>query len=64
VVLFIESMNFGKLVGECVRNNDTKSYFSMLASSMSITSALLDIASVPMKALEDAGARRAGVTDG
>lgn len=51
VVGLIEGMNFAKLLADCKAKGDMKSYFSLLASGMSITSALFDVASVPAKVL-------------
>ncbi len=51
VVMLIEGFNFQKLLAECYTKGDAKTWWSLAASSMSIASALFDIASVPAKAL-------------
>ncbi|WP_199032830.1 T6SS effector BTH_I2691 family protein [Ralstonia sp. ASV6] len=60
VVMLIEGVNFSKLMAECKTKNDMKSWLSLLASGMSITSALLDIATVPVKNLPGMGAETWG----
>jgi len=60
VVMLIEGVNFSKLLIECRTKNDMKSWVSLLASGMSITSALFDIASVPAKNLTTLGAESWG----
>ncbi|MEJ8846203.1 T6SS effector BTH_I2691 family protein [Variovorax rhizosphaerae] len=55
VVMLIEGVNFSKLIIECKTKNDEKSRLSLLASGMSIGSALLDIATVPIKNLPGMG---------
>ena len=49
VVMLIEGLNFQKLLADCTIKNDAKSWWSLAASTMSISSALFDIASVPAK---------------
>jgi hypothetical protein len=51
VVMLIEGMNFSKMMGDCAQKNDAKSWFGLAASGMTITSALMDIASAPVKVL-------------
>lgn len=51
VVMLIEGLNFQKLLGDCVTKNDAKSWWSLAASGMTITSGLFDVASVPAKNL-------------
>ena len=60
VVMLIEGVNFSKLMAECKTKNDMKTWLSLLASGMSITSALLDIATVPVKNLPGMGAETWG----
>jgi hypothetical protein len=55
VVMLIEGMNFGKMMGECALKNDTKSWAGLAASGLSITSMLFDMASLPMKHLMGTG---------
>ncbi|CAJ0820925.1 T6SS effector BTH_I2691 family protein [Ralstonia flaminis] len=55
VVGLIEGVNFAKLLAECKKKNDTKSYLSLLASGMSITSAMLDISATVAKNLPSMG---------
>lgn len=56
LIMLIEGVNFGKLLFDCVEKNDAKSWWSLAASSMTITSALFDIASVTVKAIAPTGA--------
>lgn len=56
VVGLIEGVNFAKLLAECKKKNDSKSYLSLLASGMSITSAMLDISATVAKNLPSMGA--------
>lgn len=49
VVMLIEGVNFQKLLAECRTKNDAKSWWSLAASSITISSALFDVASVPAK---------------
>ena len=49
LVILIEAMNFNKLLYDCHKKGDMKSWSSLAASSMTITSGLIDIASVPVK---------------
>ena len=51
VVMLIEGMNFQKLLAECKTKGDAKSWWSLAASGMTITSGLYDVASVPAKNL-------------
>lgn len=51
VVGLIEGVNFMKLMADCKRKGDTKSYVSLLASGMTITSALFDVAATAAKNL-------------
>lgn len=51
VVALIEGVNFSKLIADCKRKGDAKSYFSVLASGMTITSALFDVAATVVKNL-------------
>lgn len=56
LIMLIEGVNFGKLLFDCVEKNDAKSWWSLAASSMTISSALFDIASVTVKAIAPKGA--------
>lgn len=56
VVGLIEGVNFAKLIADCKTKNDVKSWVSLLASGMSITSALFDIGTVAAKNLPGMGA--------
>ncbi len=56
VVALIEGVNFSKLLVECKTKGDMKTALSLLASGMSITSAMFDIATVPIKNLPQMGA--------
>lgn len=49
LIMFIEGVNFGKLLIDCMQKNDAKSWWSLAASGMTITSAMFDLASVPIK---------------
>ena len=51
LVLLIEGFNFSKLLGDCYRKNDAKSWITLSASAMTMTSALFDVATVPAKEL-------------
>jgi hypothetical protein len=51
VVGLVEGVNFTKLLVDCKMKGDAKSYFSLLASGMSITSALFDVAATITKNL-------------
>jgi hypothetical protein len=51
VVGLIEGVNFMKLIADCKRKGDKKSYLSLLASGMTITSALFDVAATVTKNL-------------
>jgi len=55
VVMLIEGVNFSKLIGDCATKGDLKSQISLLASGLSISSALFDVASVPAKNLFGSG---------
>lgn len=56
VVGLIEGVNFAKLIADCKTRNDIKSWVSLLASGMSITSALFDIGTVAAKNMPGMGA--------
>ncbi len=49
LVIFVEALNFNKLLYDCYTKNDWKSWTTLAASGMTITSGLLDIASNPVK---------------
>lgn len=51
VVMLIEGMNFSKLLGDCATKNDAKSWWTLAASGITISSALFDVASAPAKGL-------------
>lgn len=51
LVMLIEGSNFAKLMADCKTKGDSKSWWLLAGSGMSITSALFDIASVPAKNL-------------
>jgi hypothetical protein len=51
LVMLIEGVNFNKLIADCSMKNDAKSWWSLAASGVTITSNLFDIASVPAKSL-------------
>lgn len=51
VVMLIEGLNFQKLLAECKTKGDAKSWWSLAASGMTLTSGLYDVASVPAKNL-------------
>lgn len=51
VVMLIEGVSFNKLIVDCAIRNDAKSWWSLAASGLTITSALFDVASVPAKGL-------------
>lgn len=51
LVMLIEGSNFSKLIADCQMKGDAKSWWSLLASGTSITSALFDVASIPAKSL-------------
>ncbi|QGZ40202.1 hypothetical protein GO485_14870 [Pseudoduganella flava] len=55
LIMLIEGVNFSKLLNDCLTKNDKKSWFSLAASGMTVTSALYDMASVPAKALAKGG---------
>ena len=49
LIMLIEGFNFAKLMSDCMQKGDAKSWWSLAASGMTITSAMFDLASVPMK---------------
>ncbi len=49
VVMLIEGVNFQKLLAECALKNDAKSWWSLAASALTISSALFDVASTAAK---------------
>jgi hypothetical protein len=51
LVMLIEGVNFHKLIADCAIKNDAKSWWSLAASGVTITSNLFEIASVPAKSL-------------
>jgi hypothetical protein len=51
VVMLIEGLNFSKMMGECALKNDAKSWFGLAASGLTISSALAEVVSVPVKQL-------------
>jgi hypothetical protein len=55
VVGLIEGMNFAKLLADCKQKNDMKSWLSLVASGMAITSAMFDIGAVVAKGLPSMG---------
>lgn len=55
VVGLIEGVNFAKLMADCKAKGDKKSYFSLLASGMTITSAMFDVAATAAKNLPHLG---------
>lgn len=55
VVALIEGVNFAKLLAECQTKGDTKTYCTLLASGMAITSAMFDIAATVAKNLPSMG---------
>ena len=55
VVGLIEGMNFSKLMADCKLKGDKKSWWSLLASGMSITSAMFDISATVAKNLPSMG---------
>ncbi|WP_286159177.1 T6SS effector BTH_I2691 family protein [Janthinobacterium sp. HH01] len=55
LIMLIEGVNFGKLLSDCIEKNDAKSWWSLAASSMTISSALFDVASVGVKAIAKGG---------
>lgn len=55
VVGLIEGMNFAKLLADCKQKNDMKSWFSLVASGMAITSAMFDIGATVAKNLPSMG---------
>ena len=54
VVMLFEALNFFKLGKDCIEKGDGKSFALLAASAMSIMSALLDIASTPVKEVQGA----------
>jgi len=57
VVMLVEGVNFFKLMGDCYRKNDGKSWWSLGASAMTITSLLFDVATVAAKAVFELDAK-------
>ena len=55
VVGLIEGMNFAKLLADCRQKNDMKSWLSLVASGMAITSAMFDVGAVVAKNLPSMG---------
>jgi hypothetical protein len=51
LIMLIEGVNFNKLIADCAMKNDAKSWWSLAASGVTITSTLFDVASVSSKAL-------------
>jgi hypothetical protein len=51
LIMLIEGVTFSKLLSDCASKNDAKSWWSLVASGMTIASAMFDLASVPVKAL-------------
>lgn len=51
LIMLIEGVNFSKLMSDCLQKNDAKSWWMLAASSATITSALFDVASVPLKSV-------------
>jgi hypothetical protein len=51
LVMLIEGINFNKLIVDCAMKNDAKSWWSLTASALTITSNLFDIASAPAKVI-------------
>jgi len=49
LMIFVEALNFNKLLYDCYTKNDWKSWTTLAASGMTITSGLLDIATNPVK---------------
>ncbi len=50
-VMLIEAVNTQKLLAECYTKGDSKSYWALAASAMTISSGLFDVASAPAKHL-------------
>lgn len=51
VVMLIEGVNFSKLIADCAIKDDAKSWWSLAASGITISSLMFDVATVPIKAL-------------
>lgn len=51
LIMLVEGVNFSKLLNDCLTKNDKKSWLSLAASGMTISSALFDLATVPVKAV-------------
>lgn len=51
VVMLIEGVNFSKLIADCAIKGDAKSWWSLAASGITISSLLFDVATVPVKAV-------------
>lgn len=49
LIMLIEGVNFGTLMADCYEKNDAKSWWSLAASAMTITSALFDLSSIKVK---------------
>jgi hypothetical protein len=49
LVMLIEGVSFNKLLADCAMKSDAKSWWSLAASGLTVTSNLFDIASVPAK---------------
>jgi hypothetical protein len=54
LIMLIEGVNFSKLIADCAMRNDTKSWWGLTASGITITSTLFDLASVSVKAVSGA----------
>lgn len=55
LIMLVEGVNFSKLLHDCLTKNDKKSWLSLAASGMTISSALFDMATVPVKAVAKGG---------
>jgi hypothetical protein len=51
LVMLIEGVNFNKLIADCAMKKDAKSWWSLVASGITITSGMFEVASVPAKVL-------------
>lgn len=49
--MLLEGLNFQKLLAECKTKGDSKAYWSLAASGVTISSGLFDVASAPAKSL-------------
>jgi hypothetical protein len=54
LIMLIEGVNFSKLIADCAMRNDTKSWWGLTASGITITSTMFDLASVSVKAVSGA----------